>query len=68
MLGYVNVYGEVNIFDANLIVAYYNETIDLTEAQLLAADVNGNGEIDIFDANLIVAFYNETIDTFPLKI
>ena len=64
-LGDVNGDGEINIFDANLIVAYYNETIDLTEAQLLAADVNGNGEIDIFDANLIVAYYNDTIETFP---
>ena len=64
-MGDVNGDGEIDIFDANLIVAYYNGTAELTAAQQKAADVKGDGEIDIFDANLIVAYYNGTIDKFP---
>ena len=67
LLGDVNGDGEIDIFDANLIVGYYNGTAELTEEQLRAADVNGDGEIDIFDANLVVSFYNGTIDKFPAE-
>ena len=67
LLGDVNDDGEVDIFDANLVVAYYNGTADLTDGQLTLADVNGNGEVDIFDANLIVAYYNGTVDSFPAE-
>ena len=63
--GDLNDDGEVDIFDANLIVAYYNGTAELDVDQLAAADVNGDGEVDIFDANLVVSHYNGTIDTFP---
>ena len=64
-LGDVNGDGNINILDANLAAAYYNEVIDLTEEQLLAADVNGDGNVNILDANLIAAYYNEVIDAFP---
>ena len=59
--------GEVDIFDANLIVAFYNGTADLTAEQQTAADVNGDGEVDIFDANLVVSYYNGTIAAFPVE-
>ena len=65
LLGDVNNDGEVDIFDANLVVAYYNGTAELTAEQLLAADVNGDGDGDIFDANLIVSYFNGTITVFP---
>lgn len=65
--GDVNGDGEVNIFDANLVVACYNGTTFFAESQLQAADVNGDGEVDIFDANLIVAYYNGTIPGFPVE-
>lgn len=65
VLGDVNADGRIDILDANLIAAYYNEITDLTEVQLLAADVNGDGKVDILDARLIVAYYNEMIDAFP---
>ena len=64
--GDLNDDGEVDIFDANLIVAYYNGTAELDVDQLAAADVNGDGEVDIFDANLVVSHYNGTIDIFPV--
>ena len=64
-LGDVDGNGDVDIFDANLIVACYNSTADLTEEQVAAADVNGDGDVDIFDANLVVSYYNSTIDRFP---
>lgn len=59
--------GEVDIFDANLIVAFYNGTADLTADQQTAADVNGDGDVDIFDANLVVSYYNGTIAAFPVE-
>ena len=65
VLGDVNEDGEIDILDANLVVAWYNEIRDLEDNQLLAADVNGDGEVDIMDANMIVAYYNEVIDAFP---
>ena len=64
-LGDVNGDGNINILDANLAAAYYNEVIDLTEDQILAADVNGDGNVNILDANLIAAYYNEVIEAFP---
>ena len=63
--GDLNGDGEVDIFDANLVVAYYNGTAELTDAQIAAADVNNDGDVDIFDANLIVSYYNGTIVSFP---
>lgn len=59
--------GEVDIFDANLIVAFYNGTADLNADALAAADVNGDGDVDIFDANLVVSYYNGTIAAFPVE-
>ena len=67
LLGDVNGDGEIDILDANLVVAWYNEVRELEDDQLLAADVNGDGEVDIMDANMIVAYYNEVIDEFPAK-
>lgn len=64
--GDINGDGEIDIFDANLIVAFYNGTAELNAEQQAVADVNGDGEADIFDANLIVAYYNGTIEQFPI--
>ena len=66
-LGDVNGDGEIDTTDAYFIVMYYNEMMDLTEEQLLAADVNGDGEVDTTDAYYIVMFYNEMIDAFPAE-
>lgn len=65
LLGDVNMDGSINILDADLAAAYYNEASGLTSAQLTAADVNGDGKVDILDANLIAAYYNEMVDAFP---
>ena len=67
ILGDVNGDGEVDTTDAYFIVMYYNEMMDLTEEQLLAADVNGDEEVDTTDAYYIVMFYNEMIDAFPAE-
>ena len=67
------VYGDLNgdeeadIYDAMLIIQFYNEEIELTEEQLAAADVNGDEEVDIYDAMLIIQFYNEEIESFPVE-
>lgn len=67
LYGDVNGDGDIDLMDANMVVSYYNELIDLTEEQLLAADVNGDGDVDIMDANMIVAYYNEILDSFPVE-
>ena len=66
LLGDVDGNGIINILDANLAASYYNEVIELTATQQLAADVNHDGIVNILDANLIAAYYNEVIDSFPL--
>lgn len=59
--------GVVNILDAKLVVSYYNELTDLTDAQLLAADVNHDGIVNLPDANLIAAYYTGNISSFPTE-
>ena len=56
---------EVDLVDATMIIAYYNETINLTDHQLYVADLNVDDEIDIVDALLIIQYYNEEISSFP---
>ena len=67
------IYGDVNadeavdMFDALMVIQFYNEEIELTEDQVTAADVNGDDAVDIFDAMLIIQFYNEELDIFPVE-
>ena len=44
--------------DARLIVRHYNELLELTDAELEAADVNGDGTADIRDANILCGWIN----------
>ena len=67
ILGDVNGDESIDTTDAYYIVMFYNEMMDLTDAQLAAADVNGDGEVDTTDAYYIVMFYNEMIDSFPAE-
>ena len=63
--GDVNGDGTVDTTDAYLIVLYYNERQELSDAQLAAADVTGDGTVDTTDAYYIVLYYNERIPSFP---
>ena len=65
LLGDVNGDSKVDASDAYSIVMYYNEMIDLAEAQLAAADVNGDGTVDVIDAYYIILYYSEKISKFP---
>ena len=67
VLGDVNQDGKVNIKDKNLITAFFNKKVELTDQQLKAADVNGDGRINIKDANLISAYFNRKISVFPAE-
>lgn len=66
-LGDVNADYLIDIRDAALAAAYYNEAATLTEGQLQLADVNGDGSVDILDANLIAAYYSRNIEIFPAE-
>ena len=65
--GDVNADEEIDLVDVLLIIAYYNETADLTAHQFTAADVSGDGEVDLADATLIIQYYNELIISFPVE-
>ncbi len=67
LLGDVNNDGKINLKDVNLIVAYYNGNLELTDVQIKAADVNGDGKVNLKDVNLIVSHYNGIIDRFPAE-
>lgn len=56
--------GRIDMKDAVLVAAYYNELKDLGADQLALADVNQDGRIDMSDAAKIAAFYNESITEF----
>ncbi len=42
--------GEVDVFDAIAIAQYSVNKRELTDEQLVLADVNGDGRVDVFDA------------------
>lgn len=66
-LGDVNMDGEINVMDAELLIAYYYGSTELTEEQLNVSDVNGDDRIDIRDANLIVSYCYGSISSFPVE-
>ena len=66
-MGDVNMDGEIDVKDANLVVSWYYGSAELNEEQKAVADVNGDGEINVKDANLIVSCYYGTIDALPAE-
>ena len=57
--------GEITAMDASQILRYAVGLIDLSEAQLAAADVSSDGDASAFDASLILQFVAGEIDCFP---
>ena len=60
LLGDVNDDGNINIFDALMILQHIKGDIDLSDVP--AADVNGDGNINIFDALMILQHIKGDID------
>lgn len=61
--GDVNLDGQINTCDANLVVSFFYGNLELTQEQISAADVNGDGEVNIKDSNLIVScFYGNILE------
>ncbi len=60
--------GEVDIFDAGLMIQYCNGLRELTGEQLAAADLNGDGAVSMDDAALLIRYCNGLIDSFPVSI
>lgn len=60
LLGDVNGDGNINIFDALMILQHIKGDIDLSDVP--AADVNGDGNINIFDALMILQHIKGDID------
>ena len=53
-LGDVNGNGKIDYGDVVMIIAYYLELIDMTNAEINAADMNGDGKISTNDGVLII--------------
>lgn len=68
LYGDLNGDGEVDIFDAGLLIQYCNGLRELTEEQLAAADLNDDGEVSLADAALLVQYCNGLINSFPVSI
>ena len=58
--------GAVTAYDASLVLQSAVGTLNLTDAQKLAADVDGNGRIDEYDAALILQKSVKKINVFPI--
>lgn len=58
--------GAVTAYDASLVLQSAVGTLNLTDAQKLAADVDGNGRIDEYDAALILQKSVRKINVFPI--
>ena len=59
--------GEVQAFDAAMVLQYSAEMIEFDGEQLIAADVDGNGEVQAFDAALILQYSAGIITEFPVE-
>lgn len=68
LYGDLNGDGEIDVFDAGLLIQYCNELRELTAEQLAAADLNGDGDVSLADAALLVQYCNGLIDRFPVEI
>lgn len=58
--------GAVTAYDASLVLQSAVGTLNLTDAQKFAADVDGNGRIDEYDAALILQKSVRKINVFPI--
>ena len=63
-LGDVNGDGEVDSFDARMILMYDAGIEGLTDGELADADVNGDGYADTLDATIILKYDAGIIDSF----
>lgn len=68
LYGDLNGDGELNMFDAALLIRYYNGLQELTERQMIISDVNGDGEVDMHDVILLIQYCNGLINSFPVSI
>ncbi len=59
--------GEIQAYDASLVLQNVVGLVDFTETQITNADVDGNGQIQAFDASLILQFVVGIIDEFPVE-
>ncbi len=66
-MGDANGDGEINFFDAILILQYYTEEED-NSIHMEAADVNGDGEINYLDAMMILQYYVGDLESFPTAV
>ena len=57
--------GEITAADANMVIDFYVNSVELSPIQKITADVNGNGKVNNSDAYLIQDFIAGSISEFP---
>lgn len=67
LLGDASLNGEVQAFDAGLILNHLTGQIELSTLGLSLAEVSGNGEVGAEDASLILQRVVGSIDQFPVQ-
>jgi len=66
-LGDVSINGEVQAYDASLLLQYLIDDIELSATQTLLGEVSGNGVLGAEDASLILQYVANNIDGFPVN-
>ncbi|MBT3168959.1 MAG: hypothetical protein HN952_04060 [Candidatus Cloacimonetes bacterium] len=66
VMGDVDDNGEIQTYDASLVLQNVIDLIDFNENQIFTADVDGNGQIQAYDASLILQYVVGIIDEFPI--
>ena len=64
--GDVSMNGNVQSYDPQLILQWYQGITILDDIQLMLGDVSGNGETSLYDASLIYQYLNGVIEEFPV--
>lgn len=59
--------GEIEAYDASLILQQIVMLISFNDLQMIVADVDGSGIIDSYDASLILRYVNDIITVFPVE-
>lgn len=64
IFGDVDMDGDIDTADADLVISYYYEEVELNDTQWKLADVDKDGDVDTADAGLIVSCYHGSIESF----
>lgn len=68
LLGDVSLNGQVQEYDASLVMQWLSGMLVLSDDQLTLAEVAGDQQVDAYDASLILQHVSGGIDHFPIEM